>query len=192
MCLYSSNNCLKTSGILVFTQHDNFDSPPPPEKGAKLSRFQRRNQSCSAGFTLIELLVVAGVIVLLTSIILTSLRSFKDKAQDARIMAGTAQVRNIAEAIQKDYNSYSNLCSNGTLNEEAPPPYGEQLSALENDIKIRQGGTINIGCQASFNSYCLDVNLISSDRGRYCIDDEGNTITTSEAFSCSTATATCR
>lgn len=152
----------------------------------------------TGGFTLIELLVVVGIIALLSSIILVSAIILRDKAKDARILADISQVRNIAEALNKDYNSYQNLCCTiaacgvGTLNEGAPTPYGRQLGILENDIKIRQGGTLDINCQSSFNSYCLDVNLITFGMGRYCIDDDGHASTTDESFSCATATTTCQ
>lgn len=150
------------------------------------------------GFTLIELLVVVSVIALLASIILTFLTTIQDKAKDARIIAITSQVRNIAEAFNKDYNSYQEICCTiadcgvGTLNEGAPAPYGSQLGIIENDIKVRQGGALALNCKASFNSYCLDINLITAGVGRYCIDDDGHAMTTVESFRCATATTTCQ
>lgn len=150
------------------------------------------------GFTLIELLVVVAIIALLTSIILFSLTTWRDKANDARIIADISQVRIVAEAISKDYNSYGNLCCAvaacdiGTLNQGAPAPYDSQLGIIENDIKTWQRGALSINCKASFSSYCFDANLITAGSGRYCIDDNGYATQVAESFSCAAATTTCQ
>lgn len=116
----------------------------------------------------------------------------KPEDKDARIQADLSQFRAIAEIINSDYNSYATICAAGTLNEGAPSPYGSQLAAIETDIKAQQGGVLSINCQASVNSYCIDVNLITPGVGRYCIDDEGNAVITAESFSCTTADTTCQ
>ena len=143
-------------------------------------------------FTLIELLVVIAIIGLLASITLVVVMSARYKAKDTRIMMDMRQVRIIAESINRDYDSYANLCdpSDNTLKQTAPPPYGEQLDTIEKDITVQQG-ILSLTCRASTGSYCVDVDLKATGQGRYCIDDEGYATTTAEGFSCSTATTTC-
>ena len=143
-------------------------------------------------FTLIELLVTIAIIGLLASITLVVVMSARYKAKDTRIMMDMRQVRIIAESINRDYDSYANLCdpSDNTLKKTAPQPYGEQLDMIEKDITVQQG-TFSLTCRASTGSYCVDVDLKATGQGRYCIDDEGHATTTAEGFSCSTATTTC-
>jgi prepilin-type N-terminal cleavage/methylation domain-containing protein len=54
------------------------------------------------GFTLIELLVVISIIGLLSTVVLSSLATAKQKAQDAKVVADFAQLKN---AIEIQYNT---------------------------------------------------------------------------------------
>lgn len=91
------------------------------------------------------------------------------RAKDARIIADVYQLRTMAELMYSDKNSYKSLCSNFSLNENAPN-YGADLAELENDIKETQGGVVDLSCYSSAESYCLEADLASSDRGRWCVD----------------------
>lgn len=164
----------------------------------------KKNKNCfpefksRAAFTLVELLVVIAIITLLTSISLLSLATARDKSNDARIIMDVSQVRISAEAINRDFDSYQELCCEvagcglGTLNEAASSPHGGQLAVIEDDIKTWQKGNISVNCKAAFSSYCFDVNLITAGSGRFCIDSKGYAGRVAEDFTCVTAATTCQ
>ncbi len=58
------------------------------------------------GFTLIELLVVIAIIGMLSSIVLGSLNSARQKARDAQRVSDLTQIRNALELYHSDNNSY--------------------------------------------------------------------------------------
>ena len=58
------------------------------------------------GFTLIELLVVISIIGLLSSVVLSSLASAREKAYDARTQAELAQIHIILEEFYSEYGGY--------------------------------------------------------------------------------------
>lgn len=63
------------------------------------------------GFTLIELLVVIAIIGILSSVVLASLNSARNKGSDAAIKANLANARAQAELYADDNSgSYDNVC----------------------------------------------------------------------------------
>lgn len=74
----------------------------------KLERSQR-------GFTLIELLVVIAIIGLLSSVVLSSLNSAREKSRDARRLSDVKQVQTALELIFDD---------------SSPPEYPDALTSL--------------------------------------------------------------
>src|SRR5437868_12216788 len=57
-----------------------------------------------AGFTLIELLVVIAIIGILSSVVLASLSTARNKGSDAKVQGQMASIRNAAETV---YNNGS-------------------------------------------------------------------------------------
>jgi prepilin-type N-terminal cleavage/methylation domain-containing protein len=69
------------------------------------------------GFTLIELLVVIAIIGLLSSIVLASLSSARDKAKEAKILSSLKSINNQAEIFRIDNNNYVGLCDDPKISE---------------------------------------------------------------------------
>ena len=70
---------------------------------------KKMHKRYNKGFTLIELLVVVAIIGLLSSIVLASLNSARNKAKDAAIKEGVFQLVNLLALEYNDTGSYCNL-----------------------------------------------------------------------------------
>ncbi len=68
------------------------------------------------GFTLIELLVVIAIIGILSSVVLASLNTARDKGEDAAIKANLTNIRAQAELVYDDSSrSYDTVCADGNV-----------------------------------------------------------------------------
>ncbi|MCD6528320.1 hypothetical protein J7K44_01640 [bacterium] len=105
------------------------------------------------------------------------------RARDARITADMTQVRTLAVLIYSNEDSYKNLCYNLTLNENAPD-YGDTLGTIEKDIQNQQGGVLKLSCYSSKESYCISADLVSPNKGKFCIDSSGTAREISKNSTC--------
>jgi type II secretion system protein G len=72
-----------------------------------MSKLFKFNQSSfKKGFTLIELLVVVSIIGMLSSIILVSVQSARNKARDAKLILEIKELTKAMELYRLDNNSY--------------------------------------------------------------------------------------
>ncbi len=105
------------------------------------------------GFTLIELLVVIAIIGILSSVVLVSLNSARNKGKDARIQSEVAQIR---VALESGYSgaAYPELVSSTAGNRFAAIPAGAagttggNIGTLISDIGT-QIGTLVYGADAA-------------------------------------------
>lgn len=119
------------------------------------------------GFTLIELLVVIAIIGILSSVILGSLNSARDRGANAAAKVNLNNARTQSE-IYYDSNSrvYTDFCSSGTGN-------AATILAAASDAT---GFTAE--CADTSNMWAIEVQLKNSE-GYYCVDYTGVSTTTS-------------
>lgn len=116
-------------------------------------------QKLHKGFTLIELLVVIAIIGILASVVLASLNSARDKGADAAIKSNLNNARGQAALYYDDNGDYAGVCADGT---------GTIFDM------IPDGGT----CRDDASHWIAYASLISASTSAYCVDSEGNAVTT--------------
>jgi type IV pilus assembly protein PilA len=134
------------------------------------------------GFTLIELLVVIAIIGILSSVVLSSLNSAREKGKNAAAKSELASVRSQANLYYDDNNqSYGvdsdTLCSSAGLNmfnSTEPNNVTTLVTAAETRI-----GT-NAVCANSSSAYVVAITLIGGEN--WCVDSTGYSGTTTLAL----------
>lgn len=113
------------------------------------------------GFTLIELLVVIAIIGILSSVVLTSLNSARDKGHDASAKASISNARASAEVIYDGASaSYATVCAAG--------------NDVETLTDAAEAETLNtVVCNANATSYAISIPLRETGRF-FCVDSTGN------------------
>ncbi len=125
------------------------------------------------GFTLIELLVVIAIIGILSSIVLASLNTARNKGNDAAIKANMSTVSVQAELYyDSNSNSYGSFSS-------ATCPTATSGNGMFSDTTIRQAtaavesanGSNNTTCVATGSAWAMSSPLLGG--GTWCIDSLG-------------------
>jgi prepilin-type N-terminal cleavage/methylation domain-containing protein len=113
------------------------------------------------GFTLIELLVVIAIIGILSSVVLASLNTARQKGKDAAAKAELSGMRAQAELDGDTDNGYTGICTTGKTSEMF-------TSAVENV----DGDETDSDCQSDATSWAAHVTL--SDGVTFCVDNSGH------------------
>ncbi len=122
-----------------------------------------KRNSLQRGFTLIELLVVVAIIGILSSIVLVSLNSARQKGRDASAKGSMSSIRAAAE-IFYDTNNVS--YNDGTNDVCDDPDVSGLIAAAE-----RQTGT-EADCVSDAESFAATIELNVDDRF-FCVDSTG-------------------
>jgi len=121
------------------------------------------------GFTLIELLVVIAIIGILSSVVLVSLNSARNKGRDVRVITAIQQLRTKIEA---DYVSNYNASFTAADTLSTSGDYGVLVTDITNN-----GGqfTVKTNGTAPFTQYALYGRLVNDPSKYFCIDSTGKT-----------------
>ena len=117
------------------------------------------------GFTLFELLVVIAIIGILSSVVLASLNTARDKGANAAAKANLNNARAQAELYYDTAKNYTTVCDSGTSN----------ISALVEAAESSSGNTAV--CVDLASAWAAEIPLKASE-GYYCADSSGNATTT--------------
>ena len=128
------------------------------------------------GFTLIELLVVIAIIGILSSVVLASLNSARNKGADAAIKNNLANIRAQAEMhYDSNGNSYATLCTtSGTpvaaMLESARSAAGASSVVTVNTTAGTSGTVI---CHSQAASWAASSPLKTNSANSWCVDSTG-------------------
>ncbi|MEI8249241.1 MAG: type II secretion system protein [Candidatus Taylorbacteria bacterium] len=141
-----------------------------------------------AGFTLIELLVVIAIIGILSSVVLVSLNSARNKGKDTHIISAVSQARTVMESLSNG-SDYSGALTGFTATAgtytgglqlllTADAAAGGKLAQVITDATSTNGGTFHVVYVTNGTvptKYVIYGGLPSQSGQRYfCMDSTGN------------------
>jgi prepilin-type N-terminal cleavage/methylation domain-containing protein len=116
------------------------------------------------GFTLIELLVVIAIIGILSSVVLASLNTARQKGADAAIKSNVDNARAQAELYydKQSPNSYTGVCADAT-------------DGIKNmaDGATQNAGAGNVYCNSNDAGWVLSAKLKADSTHAFCVDNTG-------------------
>ena len=124
------------------------------------------------GFTLIELLVVIAIIGILTSVVLASLNSARDKGGDAAVKANLANMRSQA-ALYFDDNNSNYGPNTGTSCTTAGSVFADSRVAAQLDAAVKASGGGSVAtCANGTTLWVVSVPLRDKTKS-WCVDSSG-------------------
>lgn len=128
----------------------------------------------SEGFTLIELLVVIAIIGILSSVVLVSLNTARNKSKDSAVKTALAQIRSVAEMCYDDEGDYDEcVITDNVVNIKT----NNGNAALTGDLNVAQTQINNA------TAYCIISPLLGASTN-WCVDSNGASKDTGTAAAC--------
>jgi type IV pilus assembly protein PilE len=128
------------------------------------------------GFTLIELLVVIAIIGILSSVVLASLNTARNKGADAAIRSNLNNARAQAElSYDNNSNQYTNVCTD--IDKSIMAAINAYGGATKNVAIGTAGGANTVTCHNTSAGWGAEAPLKTG--GFYCVDSTGAAATTS-------------
>jgi type II secretory pathway pseudopilin PulG len=130
---------------------------------AKVKKMGGGNTVVVVIVAIVGVLIVISIIGILSSVVLVSLGSARQKGQDAKIMSDLSAMRVNAETFYGYNNnsySYAQNCNSGVF-------LKQNMQQLISDIPNK-----NVNCYAETSSYAISAKLATSDKS-YCVDSSG-------------------
>ena len=121
------------------------------------------------GFTLIELLVVIAIIGILSSIVLVSVNSARNKAKDTAIKGALDQIRIAGEMAYDTAGNYLAICNGSGA-------FGTTGDVANISANLTTNGATNIVCNVvstTGTAYAAQASLVTSTSTYYCVDSTG-------------------
>jgi|ERR1035437_5034235 prepilin-type N-terminal cleavage/methylation domain-containing protein len=140
------------------------------------------------GFTLIELLVVIAIIGILSSVVLASLSSARNKGKDAAVKSQLASMRAQAEIFYSAGSTYATICTaavsaNGFGGTTGPgllyaTQQSEGVATTINTTLTVKGSEVSpflVSCHASTDTWVVDAPLVAdaASNKMFCVDSAG-------------------
>lgn len=130
-------------------------------------------QNTNRGFTLIELLVVIAIIGVLSSVVLASLNSARNKAGDTAVKANMNGIRSQAELFYDGNNqAYNNVCADANV-----------AKAI---VAAGTAGSGDTACNDSDTAWASAAALKSDPATYWCVDSTGSASSTASALGTNT------
>lgn len=130
-----------------------------------------KNYNKSLGFTLIELLVVVAIIGVLSSVIIISLSSARNKATDAKIKGQLTSIKVLAEKYYDENGEYGAVCTKDNVTDTGGGGIlgSKYISSLVGIDKY----CWDPGVGAFPSSYSVAARLKSKPNTSFCVDSTG-------------------
>lgn len=126
----------------------------------------------TSGFTLIELLVVIAIIGILTSVVLASLNSARDKGGDAAVKSNLSNLRSQAALYYEDNNNTYGP-NTGTSCTTAGSVFTDSRVAAQLNAAVQaSGGGSSATCANSATLWVVSVPLRDKTKA-WCVDSSG-------------------
>ncbi len=136
-----------------------------------------KTNSKKGGFTLIELLVVIAIIGILSSIVLASLSTARNKGKQASAIGSMTSMRSQAELTNSNGTYMTSLCTDTSTG------LGNLKAAAQ-----AQGASVTCAENSGLTAWAAYADMTSIGGTYFCVDSKGNATTTASSPSTNVTT----